>query len=82
MKCLITPSDNLIVSNEANPAQVLRLDMSPFYCRLFESTRDQSRDYLEEILRWANGDIENFDYVSTNIMHCTAARRRSFGFKK
>lgn len=82
MKLIVNPSENLIVTDESNPSQVLRLDMSPFYCRLFECTRDQSRDYVEEILRWAGDDIENFDYVSTSIMHCTAARRRSLGLKK
>lgn len=82
MKCNIIPSDILTISNEANPSQVLHLDMSPFYCRLFESTRDQSRDYLEEIMKWANGDIENYEYLSTNLMHVTSARRRSYGLKK
>lgn len=82
MKCQITPSDNLIVSNVSNPSQVLRLDISPFYCRLFESAREQSRDYLEEIMRWADDEIENYEYVSANLMHFTAARRRSFGLKK
>lgn len=82
MKCQITPSDNLVVCNVANPSQVLRLDISPFYCRLFENAREQSRDYLEEIMRWADEEIENYEYVSANLMHATAARRRSFGLKK
>lgn len=82
MKLLITAKENIIVSNEANPSQVLRLDVSPFYCRLFECTRDQSRDYLEEIIKWTNDDIENYEYVSNNLLHCTSALRRSYGFKK
>ena len=51
MKCIVDINDNIVVRNEANPMQMLRLEMSRFYCRLFETTRDQSRDYLDEILR-------------------------------
>ncbi|MBR5068063.1 MAG: hypothetical protein IKX25_01540 [Bacteroidales bacterium] len=82
MKCIVDINDNIVVRNEANPVQMLRLDMSRFYCRLFETTRDQSRDYLEEILQWTDGNLENYDYVSNNLMHFTAARRRYYGFKR
>lgn len=82
MTCSFDLGETLIVKNQDNPSQTLHLDMSRFYCRLFENARDQSRDYLEEIMKWADGNVENFDYVSANLMHCTAARRRYYGFKK
>lgn len=82
MQCSIEPGDTLIVKNTTNPSQKFNLDMSRFYCQLFETTRDQCRDYMEEIMRWANGEIENYDALATNLMHCTAARRRYYGFKK
>ena len=83
MYCQIDIQDNLIVRTTDRPAQMLRLDISPFYCRLFETTHAQSRDYLEEILRWADGEtIENYDVISSDLLHCTAARRRQYGFKK
>ncbi|MBR3029482.1 MAG: hypothetical protein IKH58_15210 [Bacteroidales bacterium] len=82
MKCIVDINDNIVVRNEANPMQMLRLEMSRFYCRLFETTRDQSRDYLDEILRWTDDNLENYDYVSNNLMHFTAARRRYYGFKR
>ena len=61
MKCIVDINDNIVVRNEANPMQMLRLEMSRFYCRLFETTRDQSRDYLDEILRWTDDNLENYD---------------------
>ncbi len=82
MKCIVDVNDNIVVRNEANPLQMLRLDASRIYCRLFETTRDQSRDYLDEILEWSHGELENYEYVSNNLMHLTAARRRYYGFKK
>ena len=82
MKCIVDINDNIVVRNEANPMQMLRLEMSRFYCRLFETTRDQSRDYLDEILRLTDDNLENYDYVSNNLMHFTAARRRYYGFKR
>lgn len=82
MKCQLEMNDVLTVRDVENPNQVIHLDASRFYCRLFENARDQSRDYLEEIMKWAKGDIENYDYLSDNLMHFTSARRRYYGFKK
>lgn len=83
MQCRIHIDDNLVVTDEHNPQKVLRLDISQFYCRLFETTQLQSRDYLEEILRWADGEpVENYDYVARNLLHFTSAQRRLYGFKK
>ena len=67
MKCIVDINDNIVVRNEANPMQMLRLEMSRFYCRLFETTRDQSRDYLDEILRWTDDNLEK--------IHCKIYRQ-------
>ena len=64
MKCIVDINDNIVVRNEANPMQMLRLEMSRFYCR------------------WTDDNLENYDYVSNNLMHFTAARRRYYGFKR
>lgn len=82
MNCKIDIDDIITVSDQENPNRVLHLDISPFYCRLFETTRLQCRDYLEEILKWTDGKLDNYEYVSNNIMHVTSARRRSYGIKK
>lgn len=82
MTCSLDFGDTLVVKNLEDPSQSLHLDMSRFYCRLFETTHDQSRDYLEEIMRWSGGNIDNYDFLSSSLMHCTAARRRYYGFKK
>lgn len=81
MNCKVEFDDVLWISNADDSSQQLHLDFSQFYCRLFEDCRLQCRDYLEEILRWTDGKIDNYDYVANNLMHITAARRRSFGFK-
>lgn len=80
MNCQLEITDVLTVSDRENPQRALHLDISRFYCRLFETTRDQCRDYLEEIMRWADGNIENYEYLSENLMHCTTARRHYYGF--
>lgn len=82
MKCQLDIEEFLIVRNVEDPQQMIHLDISPFYCRLFETTRDQCRDYLEEIMNWAGGNVENYEYVSDNLMHFTSARRRFYGYKK
>lgn len=82
MKCQLDISEILIVRNAENPQQALHLDISRFYCRLFETTRDQCHDYLEEIMRWADGQVENYEYISENLFHFTAARRRFYGLKR
>lgn len=82
MKCLLDISEVLVVRAEDDPQQMLTLDFSQFYCRLFETTRDQCRDYLEEIVRWSNDSLENYEYLSDNLMHVTSARRKYFGFKR
>lgn len=79
MKCQLDISEFLIVRDVDNVQPALHLDISHFYCRLFETTRDQCRDYLEEIMRWADGKIENYEYLSENLFHFTAARRRYYG---
>lgn len=82
MKCLLEISDVITVRNESNLNQAMHLDISRFYCRLFETTRDQCRDYLEEIMHWADGEIENYDYLEENLLHCTSARRRYYGYNR
>lgn len=82
MTCQVSISDFLIIRNADKPDQQLSLDISRFYCRLFETTRDQCRDYLDEIMHWAGGVIDNYDYLSDSLFHHTFVRRRLYGFNR
>lgn len=82
MECAVSlEKDTVVVVSEvrSNP---LRLSITKNYCRLFESTREQSRDYVEEVVRWCGDYPDNFDSFSKNLMLYTAARRKQFGFEK
>ena len=82
MECAVRiEKDSVIVTSDAK-ARPLRMNISKPYCRLFESTHDQSRDYVEEVVRWCGDYPSNFDSFSNNLMHYTAARRKQFGFEK
>lgn len=82
MECEVRiEKDTVVVSSDikANP---LRMNINKSYCRLFESTRDQSRDYVEEVVRWCGDYPANFDSFSRNLMLYTAAQRKQFGFER
>lgn len=82
MKCELVMSDMLAVHDAEHPQKMLHLDASKFYCRLFETSQLQSRDYLEEVMRWSNGEVENYDYLAAELMHFTRARRKMYGIKR
>lgn len=82
MECSIKiEKDSVVVSSDVKSSP-LRMSITKSYCRLFESTSDQSRDYVEEVVRWCGGYPENFDLFSKNLMLYTAARRKQYGFEK
>lgn len=82
MKCDVRlEKDSVIVESETKSCP-LRMSITKSYCRLFETTQDQSRDYVDETVRWIGDYPSNFDAFSKNLMHYTAARRRQYGFEK
>lgn len=82
MECAVRIEKDSVIVEAENKACPLRLSISKAYCRLFETTHDQSRDYVEEVVRWSGEYPSNFDDFSMNLMHFTAARRRKYGFDK
>ena len=82
MKCELVMSDTLTVRDADRPQKMLYLDSTKFYCRLFETSQLQSRDYLEEVMRWADGAVDNYDYLAAELMHYTRACRKKYGIKK
>ncbi len=82
MNCdIILENDSFVVSSASKPTP-LRMNITKSYCKLFESSLDQSRDYVEEVVRWCGCYPSNFDKFSKNLMHYTAARRKQYGFEK
>lgn len=81
MECAVSiEKDTMVIVSDAKSTP-LRLSITKPYCHLFESTRDQSRDYVDEVVRWCGGYPANFDAFSKKLMHFTAARRKQFGFE-
>ena len=81
MECAISiENDSVLV----RPGQrvPLRLDISKRYCLLYENTRSQARDYIEEVINWCGQQPANFDHLVRNLMLFTAARRKKFGMKQ
>ena len=82
MECAVSiEKDTIAVLSNSKPMP-LRLSITKPYCQLFETTTDQSRDYVEEVVSWFGGYPSNFDVFSKNLMHCTAVRRKQYGFEK
>lgn len=60
----------------------LKFDVSPSYCRIFETTKQQSRDYLEEMIRWCGERPDNLESMLKSIHLFLTVRRRELGMKK
>lgn len=57
----------------------LTLDMSDTYCHLFESTKAQSRDYMDNICRWCGTKPDNTDSLIRSLLIHLSALRKSKG---
>ncbi len=81
MECAISIENDSVLVTPAEKFP-LRLDISKSYCQLYENTRSQARDYLEEVMEWCGNQPLNFDSIVKNLMLHTAARRKKFGMKQ
>ena len=81
MECAISIEKDtvLVTPTERFP---LRLDISKRYCQLYENSRSQARDYLEDVIKWCGQQPSNFDSLVKNLLLHTAARRKKFGMKQ
>ncbi len=81
MECAISiENDSVLVKpGEKFP---LRLDISKRYCSLYENSRSQARDYLEEVVSWCGQQPTNFESLVKGLLLHTAARRKMFGMKQ
>ena len=71
--------DYAVVTAEDAALRQLRFDLSKNYSRCYENTRQQARDYLEEIVRWCGEKPLNVDHVLKSLMMYLFGRRREMG---
>lgn len=81
MECAISIENDSVLVKPAERFP-LRLDISKHYCLLYENSRSQARDYLEEVINWCGQQPSNLETIARNLMLHTAARRKKFGMKQ
>jgi hypothetical protein len=83
MECSIRISDDYaFVQADKEGLGTLKFDMTIPCCRIFETTKQQSRDYLEELINWCGETPENIEAIAKNIHMCVAVKRREAGLLK
>lgn len=60
----------------------MSLDMSASYCRLFESTKTQVRDYMESICRWCGAKPDNTESLIRGLLLHLSTVRRNIGMRR
>ena len=81
MQCSVEYSGDyaLITSKEKHGS--LKLDLSQGYCRIFETAKQQSRDYLDEVVKWCGVKPENLETLHKSLHMVVLVRRRQFGLR-
>ncbi len=82
MKCSISIfNDYAVVKADDASLGTLKFDMSLPYCKIFETTKQQSRDYVEELVHWCGGRPDNIDTIAKSILLYVAVKRREAGLE-
>lgn len=82
MECSIRIMDDYaVVRSDNSDLGTLKFDMSLPCCRVFESARQQSRDYLEELVEWAGETPSNIEAIAKSIYMFLIVHRREAGLK-
>lgn len=71
--------DYALVQANLSKIPFLRFDLSKACCRCYENSREQTREYLEEIIRLCGERPQNLELVSRSLMMDLFARRRQMG---
>jgi len=78
--CSVTiKGDYAVVLPQGSIERGLRFDISKSGCRMYENTRQQSKDFFDEIVRWCGERPGNADVISRSIQMFLSARRRELG---
>lgn len=82
MKCKVKSyTTYLIVSDVTGELPPLRLGMTIPMCRVYENSKAQCRDFIDEICRWAGAKPEAIEALMRELLICVATRRRQVGMK-
>lgn len=80
VKCTVQiAGDYAVVLTADSTSRGLRFDISKTGCRMYENTRQQSKEFFDEIIKWCGERPANADSVSKSIQMYLAARRRELG---
>lgn len=73
--------DYAVVRSEEPQRRALRFDLSKSYSRCYENTKEQTRFYLEEIVKWCGERPENVDRILRSLMMYLVVKRRQMGLR-
>lgn len=80
VKCSVKiAGDYALVHAVDSSLRGLRFDISKTGCRMYENTRQQSKEFFDEIVRWCGERPTNADSVSKSIQLFLVARRIELG---
>ncbi len=68
-----------VVESNKDTLGSLFLDTSLSYCRIFETTKQQSRDYIDELISWCGEKPDNIDHIIKSILLFLTVKRRQAG---
>lgn len=73
-------NDYAVVTASEASLGMLKFDMTPGFCRIYESSHQQTRDYTESLLQWC-GDEQpsNLDVILSSLQMCVHAKRHQVG---
>ena len=71
--------DYAVITADHGPQNILRFDMTKPCCRMYESARQQGKEYLEEIVKWCGENPANSESILRSILLYLMARRRQMG---
>jgi len=81
MQCSVKINGEYAVVSSNEKTDTLKLDFSSHYCKIFESAKQQSRDYLDELLRWCGTRPENLESLNRSLHMFLLVRRQQIGLK-
>lgn len=79
VNCSVQMAGDYAVVVTLNESRSLRFDISKTGCRMYESTRQQSKEFFDEIVKWCGERPSNADSLSRSLQFYLSAKRRSLG---
>lgn len=81
MQCWLRINGDFATVTSDQKTDTLTLDMSDFYCSIFDSAKAQSRDYLEELVRWCGARPDNIESLHKSLLMYVLVKRKTLCLK-